>query len=340
MFVTSDEFESKQAAAILTCFISCSRDQAKGAIDQALPEIISMILHRMELAVRKELRIKLLECLLASVYYNPVLTIQSIDNTAGPNGVSIFFDSVFNNISSMTQDCTQRLVVLSFISLLSLPPSQWPEPVRINANSMFQTIIREVSVIQETAARGAAEDFEDADEEDDEEDDGLIFDDDEDEGDDEGDEQDDEDDIGVRRKGKVVTSAERLAGLEVPDGGYGEEEDCINPEDEEYRSVLERMTGEEKVKKLLYRGGERVREPGDTDDDVDEDEEINDNDDALAVTLPLELMDMAEYLVRSMTELSQTNPELIRQLQTNLNQEDNTLLQEIVRVAATGASQA
>ena len=27
----------------------------------------------------------------------------------------------------------------------------------------------------------------------------------------------------------------------VPEGGYGEEEDCINAEDEEYRAVLERM---------------------------------------------------------------------------------------------------
>ena len=27
----------------------------------------------------------------------------------------------------------------------------------------------------------------------------------------------------------------------VPDGGYGEDEDCINAEDEEYRAVLERM---------------------------------------------------------------------------------------------------
>ena len=32
----------------------------------------------------------------------------------------------------------------------------------------------------------------------------------------------------------------------VPDGGYGEDEDCINAEDEEYRAVLERMEADGK----------------------------------------------------------------------------------------------
>ena len=32
----------------------------------------------------------------------------------------------------------------------------------------------------------------------------------------------------------------------VPDGGYGEDEDCLNAEDEEYRAVLERMESDGK----------------------------------------------------------------------------------------------
>ena len=36
--------------------------------------------------------------------------------------------------------------------------------------------------------------------------------------------------------------------LTVPDGGYGEDEDCLNAEDEEYRSVLERMESDGKYR--------------------------------------------------------------------------------------------
>ena len=42
---------------------------------------------------------------------------------------------------------------------------------------------------------------------------------------------------GKKNAKKIIDSATRLAGLTVPEGGYGEEEDCVNADDEQYRLV-------------------------------------------------------------------------------------------------------
>ena len=55
--------------------------------------------------------------------------------------------------------------------------------------------------------------------------------------------------------------------LIVPDGGYDEDEDCINAEDEEYRKVIDQMDKEQKVKRELYLAGEPVYD--DDEDDFD-----------------------------------------------------------------------
>ena len=53
----------------------------------------------------------------------------------------------------------------------------------------------------------------------------------------------------------------------MPDGGYGEEEDCLNAEDESYRQALAQMSKDD-VKLAKYSGGEFE---GDSDDDSMED---------------------------------------------------------------------
>ena len=65
----------------------------------------------------------------------------------------------------------------------------------------------------------------------------------------------------------------------MPDGGYGEEEDCLNAEDESYRQALEQM-GKDDVKRAKYSGGEFE---GDSDDDSMED---------LSFTSPIENMNV------------------------------------------------
>ena len=98
--------------------------------------------------------------------------------------------------------------------------------------------IRELVMIEEEKEKqDNAEDNEDDGEEDE---DGMIDDDDEEE------EDEDEDVMASSKKAKAkagksvspheATPLERMA---VPEGGYDEEEDCRNVEDEEYRQVID-----------------------------------------------------------------------------------------------------
>ena len=98
--------------------------------------------------------------------------------------------------------------------------------------------IRELVMIEEEKEKA---DNEEEDEEDDEDEDGMLDDDDE----------DDEDIKAVGRKTKASGSVAPLVAtsrsadgssvlytrLAVPEGGYDEEEDCLNAEDEDYRQV-------------------------------------------------------------------------------------------------------
>ena len=73
----------------------------------------------------------------------------------------------------MEADSTQRLIVLSLSSLLSLPSSTLPIEARNNVQNMFQQIIRELVFIEEQKEKDDnAVDDDDADEGDD--DDGKI----------------------------------------------------------------------------------------------------------------------------------------------------------------------
>lgn len=110
------------------------------------------------------------------------------------------------------------------------------------------------------------------------------------------------------------------AALHVPDGGYDEDEDCLNAEDEEYRKAIEKMTKEERVKRQLFIDGELV--------DGEEDEE-----DDMQFTSPIENMDMNKYFIESMTSLSARNPHLAASLQSTLSPEELTLLQTIAETA-------
>ena len=117
---------------------------------------------------------------------------------------------------------------------------------------MFMQCIRELVMIEEEKEK--ADNGEDEDDEDDE--DGMIDDGDDDDDDDDDDDADDDDDdmkadsekanpgiglVAVQRSAKGSSATyKRLAALAVPEGGYDEEEDCLNTEDEEYRQVRAR----------------------------------------------------------------------------------------------------
>jgi hypothetical protein len=297
---------------------------------------------------------------MASFYYDPAYTLQiifSIQSPAiitklsqsnnkpieeyqnqGPLSTMVFyFQTLFDCIKDMERDFTERLIVLSFLSILSLPSHTLPELIQINLPSMFQQVIREILLIEEEAKKQAEEGDEDEDEDDDDdfEDDG----DDDDFDDDFGGssskknakgkdyslrqvEDEDEDDEDFDENDPSQAHKNRNSKLHVPEGGYDENDDCINCEDEEYRQVLEDLNEEDKVKRQKFMAGEPV------DDEEDDD---------FIYTSPIENIPMSTFFVGVMTELStrdqQQNSNFIDFLKRNLNAEDHERLNNIVQMA-------
>ena len=131
----------------------------------------------------------------------------------------------------------------------------------------------------------------------------------------------------------------QLRALAVPEGGYGEDEDVANAEDESYLEValelmpslhalrakshmrvnawhhflihfffswwwqaLEEMAEKEKVTSVRYVGGKKVNDDGDEDDDDEENE--NEDDDDYAYTSVLEEVDVTALLLGTVDRLA------------------------------------
>ena len=262
---SESEREAKAAATLLTSLLSCAKCSPVLAdhtsLDGVLPPILHLISTRLPICSTTLLRIKVLECGMACTYYNPQLTLNTfaVDAAAVAAG-GAFFTTLFDTFQKMEEDGTQRLIVLSISALLSLPSTSLPAPVVGNLQAVFMQCIRELVMIEEEAEKGEDE-SEDGDEDEDEEDDdddGM-----EDEDDDEEDEDEEEEDSKGKGKGtkggkggKGSATFRALKDLAVPEGGYGEDEDCANVEDEEYRAVLERMEKEEEGKRTRYVEGQ------------------------------------------------------------------------------------
>eukprot|EP01039_Chlorochromonas_danica_P004922 gene4922-5403_t len=107
--------------------------------------------------------------------------------------------------------------------------------------------------------------------------------------------------------------------LYVPDGGYDEDEDCLNAEDEDYREMLENLDKEERVKRELYIAGEAV-------DDEDDEE-------AYSFTSPIEHMDMTGYFFQSMEVFMHKEPTLFASLRAGLSAEDQQRLDDLYKHA-------
>lgn len=230
---TDTERDAKSAATMLTCLIECTKAQCPGALDAVIGDTLVMTLSRLQLSKSESGKIRFLEVAMALIYYNTMGTMQALEQL-GPTASTFLFNTLFELLPVMERDSTERLVVLSFSSILGTPSAPMPQVVRDNVQSMFQQIIREVVLVEEEAAKARAkrESGEDEEEEDDE-----------DEGEDEesGDGDDDDDDDGE---------------------GFDEDEDCVNAEDEAYQKSLEEIARKDRVK---YSGGEPV------DDEEEED---------------------------------------------------------------------
>lgn len=161
------------------------------------------------------------------------------------------------------------------------------------------------------------EDAETEEEEEEEEgEEGIDFDpeDDDDEGEDIDEDVDENEDVDDR------FSAGKLAALEVPEGGYDEEDDCLNVEDEEYLQAVHEMSKVERVRRQLYIDGEPV-------DDEDEDDNVD-------YTSPLDKVDMFQQFAQTLHAAGQREPELMQRVQQRMSKEDKKMLSDLMKIAS------
>jgi hypothetical protein len=168
-FVLRSEYEreAKAAASMLTCLLTCSKS-VPGSLDALLGPILTLVFARLGRCNTSGLRVKVLSCGLACIYYNPQLAVSFLNSDAAATGT--FFNTLFDNFKAMDDDSTQRLVVLSMTALFTLPPAMIPSPVKNNMQSVFMQCIRELVLIEEEAEREDDEEGEEEGEEDEEED--------------------------------------------------------------------------------------------------------------------------------------------------------------------------
>lgn len=107
-------------------------------------------------------------------------------------------------------------------------------------------------------------------------------------------------------------------GVAVPEGGFDEDDDCINDEDEEYLQTLEKLNTERVKKELAHASGD--------DDPLDDD----DDDQELAFSSPLELSDLVLYFLDAMNVAHQREPEVVAALRNQLDQTDTARLQSFI----------
>ena len=61
----------------------------------------------------------------------------------------MLFNALFEKLPVMEKTSTQRLVVMSFCALMSIPSNMLPQIVGSNLQAMLAQVIREIVIIQE-----------------------------------------------------------------------------------------------------------------------------------------------------------------------------------------------
>ena len=190
---------------------------------------------------------------------------------------------------------TRRIIVISLTALLHIPQDSLPVFLKENSHILFREIIDQCVLIEEEEPDEKDQDEDDANDEEDEGDDDIEVDSNEDEGEEGG------DTVSSRRK-------ELTKQLDVPDGGYGEDEDCVNAEDEEYRQMLER-----------FKNGDEF----DYDDDDDDYEQFQ-------YPTPITSIDMTQFFLDKLNELSSKDQVFVGSLKAGLNQEGVSAFERMI----------
>lgn len=287
------------AATLLSCLIISSKE-VLDMLHPLLPQILGVSYKRLLTIKSQQAKVRLLEVFLASFYYDASYTLMILSKE-DPQVIVNLCNCIFENLKNMDRDFTQRLIVLSFMSILAIPSSNLPNILSANVGSMFQQIIRELVLIEEESKKQHSEDNDsDTNSRYDDDDFGADLDDD----------YDDTD--------PALAAGNRAKKLYVPDGGYNEDEDCLNAEDEEYRQMLESMDNEDKAKRQLYLAGEPV-------DDEDEDD--------FAYTSPIENFQIIRMFFDELNVWLSRDLGYVTSLKAQLNSEDTQRLEQLYTTA-------
>jgi hypothetical protein len=272
------ETDEKSVVTLLTCLIQST--VVSQSINPFLSSIYNLIMVGLAKAKSKDLRVKLLEAGMAMIQYNSPLMFQLFCSNIEES--DLFFNTLFSNLKYMDKISSQRLIVLSFSSILELDFSLLTPLVRSNLPNIFEQIIKELQLIEEE-----------------EEDECDIV----------GDKS-----INTDRNNYQTNDVMRkAAALQIPEGGYEEDEDVVNAEDEEYLQYINELRNTN------------------NDDMYDDD----DDDDAYDYTSPTDTIDILKYFLQCMNSSSQKNPEVVLALQNNLKDDVKSSLNNLVQNASS-----
>ena len=251
------------------------------------------------------LRVKCIECICACIYHSPDATMVSLCSSPVEFQERLF-EMLFIQIKELQLETTQRLVVVAFSTMLAMDNRKLPQVVQRNSSGLLQTIVKELILIRD--GTGSGEGGEGGDTNDDIEDEDEDF-----------DMEDDDEVEGDDNDGLISTEYNKYSELDVPEGGYGEDEDCVDAEDESYRQYLEQIEAEGGVK--TYRGGALIGE-GDGEED--------DGSGTVDFTSQVDKLDIFDYFVRKMKDINNKNASFYQSLQSSLQGDDIINMQALM----------
>ena len=214
------EMEAKCVASLLQCLLVTAKPYSQ-SMTHIWNAIFQMIMRRMTTDVRTPgLLTKLLECVLSMIYADVGQTLALFAHPANAAYTGEFFDKLFQRLPAMDKTETQRLVVLAFSSMMTVPLESLPLVAQANINAIFVQVLREIALLQTTEEDVCLQDRE-GEEGDDDDGDGFY------DGGDFGDDDEDGDDMGGDAAG----------------GDDGEVRDVEDVEDQTYHEHIAALGG-------------------------------------------------------------------------------------------------
>ncbi|XP_012141645.1 importin-7 msk [Megachile rotundata] len=150
--------------------------QCKGHIDQCIPSLVQLVLERLMREVKtSELRTMCLQVVIAALYYNPALCLETMDRLQGSFGQSTepiashFIKQWIHDTDCFLGLHDRKLCVLGLCTLISMGPARPPA-----VNECAQQIIPSLILLFDGLKRAYAAKVSDTDDEENEEDDSDI----------------------------------------------------------------------------------------------------------------------------------------------------------------------